>query len=269
VLVSGPAGSIAAGASFDLVVAAEDPFGNVDPTYSGTEALFLASNPGGATLGGTTTAAASGGMATFSGLTLDRGGDAYTLQVTGPGLAAAVTGPMTVTSSMDVIAPPVTILGASLQPEAAGKHKTTMVIVVQFSDALSSAAADNLGAYSLTTMAQGKKHLSKPVALVQASYNTAAHTVTLTPQKKLVLSPPLELQVSGSALTDTLGRPVDGAAGGPPGSAFRATLSKGGVSIQSALQTAGTTGRGPNLSPHHVDRVLEAGFRLRGRHGRG
>jgi hypothetical protein len=50
--------------------------------------------------------------------------------------------------------------------------------------------------------------IAKPVALVQASYAAAAHTVTLTPQKKLVLSPPLELQVNGAALRDTLGRPV-------------------------------------------------------------
>jgi hypothetical protein len=72
---------------------------------------------------------------------------------------------------MNVVAPPVAILGASLQQEATGTHKTTMVIVVQFSDALNAAAAGNLGAYTLTTMAQGKKHPSKPVALVQASYS--------------------------------------------------------------------------------------------------
>ena len=43
-------------------------------SFNGTVTLALASNPGGSTLGGTLTVTASGGVATFSGLTLDKSG---------------------------------------------------------------------------------------------------------------------------------------------------------------------------------------------------
>ena len=129
-----------------------------------------------------------------------------------------------------------TVDSVSMQKETLAKHKTINVIVVQFDDALDAAAAQNLGVFSLTTVAQGKKHPSKKVALVQSSYNAAAHTVTLTPQKKLVLSPPLQLQINAAALTDTLGRPLDGKDNGLPGGNFVAMLSKGGVSIESAAR---------------------------------
>ena len=66
-------------AAFGLVVAAEDPFGNVDPNFSGSVTVALSNNPGGATLGGTLTVTAQNGVATFSGLTLNQPGIGYTL----------------------------------------------------------------------------------------------------------------------------------------------------------------------------------------------
>ena len=50
-----PPASVTAGSGFGLVVTAEDGFGNVDPTFTGSVTLALANNPGGATLGGTLT----------------------------------------------------------------------------------------------------------------------------------------------------------------------------------------------------------------------
>jgi hypothetical protein len=126
----------------------------------------------------------------------------------------------------------VTVVNVSMQKEKMGKHTKINVIVVQFDAALATASAQNLAAYSLVTMATGKKHPSKPVALVQSSYNPTAHTVTLTPRKALVLSPPLQLRIDASALTDTLGRPVAGNSAGD----VVANLSKGGVSVSSAVR---------------------------------
>ena len=79
------------GSGFGLVVSAEDPFGNVDPTFDGSVAVALLNNPGGATLGGTLIVTAQSGVATFSGLTLDQPGTGYTLQVSSNGLTAATT----------------------------------------------------------------------------------------------------------------------------------------------------------------------------------
>ena len=58
--------------------------------------ISLAGNPGGATLGGTTTLNATSGIATFSSLTLSRPGTGYTFLVTSPGLSAATSTPFNV-----------------------------------------------------------------------------------------------------------------------------------------------------------------------------
>jgi len=62
-----------------------------NPVTSATNAITVAlsSNPGGATLSGTTTVNAVGGVATFSDLTLNKGGNGYTLSALSSGLVAA------------------------------------------------------------------------------------------------------------------------------------------------------------------------------------
>ena len=48
--------------------------------YNGSVTIALANNPGGSTLGGTLTVPAVNGVATFSGLTLNKAGTGYTLK---------------------------------------------------------------------------------------------------------------------------------------------------------------------------------------------
>ena len=67
VTISAPVSSLATGGAFGLVVKAEDPYGNINLTDTSNVALALTSNPAGAALGGTTTVAASAGVATFAG----------------------------------------------------------------------------------------------------------------------------------------------------------------------------------------------------------
>ena len=81
---------IATGEPFALQVTARDPDGNLDPTFKGKVTLALATNPGGATLGGKLTATAVGGLATFSGLWISKPGSGYTLQATSSGLAMGI-----------------------------------------------------------------------------------------------------------------------------------------------------------------------------------
>jgi virginiamycin B lyase len=85
VVTQQPPSGVAAGAGFGLTVAAEDGAGNVITSFDGTVTVALGSNPGGATLGGTLTATAVNGVATFSGLTLTKASSGYTL-VTSAGL---------------------------------------------------------------------------------------------------------------------------------------------------------------------------------------
>jgi Ca2+-binding RTX toxin-like protein len=75
-----------------------DTDGNVDPTYSGSVTLALANNPGGATLGGTLTATAVNGLASFTGLTISKPGSGYTLKATAAGLSAGTSSPFDVTT---------------------------------------------------------------------------------------------------------------------------------------------------------------------------
>jgi hypothetical protein len=55
--------------------------------------IALGNDPGGATLGGTTTVDAVGGVATFRNLTLNRPADGYTLVASSPGLTSATSSP--------------------------------------------------------------------------------------------------------------------------------------------------------------------------------
>ena len=62
-----PPASVTADTPFGLTVDADDSSGNLLSSFDGTVTVALANNPGGATLGGTLSVTASGGVATFSG----------------------------------------------------------------------------------------------------------------------------------------------------------------------------------------------------------
>ena len=133
-------------------------------------------------------------------------------------------GTLTVIPSTPAAVPPTTVVSVSIQKLRTGKHRTTQVIVLQFSEALNAAAAQNLGNYSLGTVPKGKKHKSKPVAISQAKYDSAALTVTLFTRNRLVLSAPLQLTLKAVGLLDSGGRPLDGNRDGQPGGDFEAIL---------------------------------------------
>ena len=78
-------------------VAVQDAFGNLVTTATPSVTLSLAANPGSGTLSGPTVAGAVSGMASFSGLSIDRVGQGYTLRASAAGLVAAVSAPFEVT----------------------------------------------------------------------------------------------------------------------------------------------------------------------------
>jgi streptogramin lyase len=96
VVTAQPPASVTAGSGFGLTVTAENSSGNPITSFDGTVTVALASNPGGATLGGTLTATASDGVATFSGLTLTTAASGYTLDVSASGLGAGASNAITV-----------------------------------------------------------------------------------------------------------------------------------------------------------------------------
>ena len=100
-----PPGDIFANGPFTLTISAEDQYGNTDPTFSGNVTLSLGSNPGGATLGGSLTAQAVNGIATFPGLTIDKLGTGYIVQASAAGLNSTTT-EFNVTDQLVVTTPP-------------------------------------------------------------------------------------------------------------------------------------------------------------------
>jgi hypothetical protein len=84
---SGPAPRLVAGVPFGVQVAVEDALGN--PVMGGpTLAVTLSLQGGSATLSGDTTVEMVDGVATFSGLSVDQVGSAFTLEATAAGLFA-------------------------------------------------------------------------------------------------------------------------------------------------------------------------------------
>src|SRR5688572_16338412 len=75
--------AVPAGSAIPSVrVAVQDQFDNVASSASGGVTIALASNPGGATLSGTTVAAFSSGIATFADLSINKVAPNYTLSAT-------------------------------------------------------------------------------------------------------------------------------------------------------------------------------------------
>jgi hypothetical protein len=104
--------------------------------------------------------------------------------------------------------PAVTIASVQLQKVATGKHKTSTVIVVALSGAVNPATAQSLANYSLVAPGRDRKFGSRDdkfMRLASATYNPAAHTVTILPRKPLVLNPPLQLRIAEAALTGSGG----------------------------------------------------------------
>lgn len=122
VITSQPA-SVGAGSAVSVTVEAQDASGTLQTCFTSNVTISIGSNPGGATLSGTTTVAAVGGIASFSALTITNAGAGYTLVANSPGLAAATT------SSFTINAGPATALAFTTQPanRAAGAALTAVV----------------------------------------------------------------------------------------------------------------------------------------------
>ena len=71
--------SVAAGAAISTAVMARDQFGNPATSFNGSITISIGTNPGGGTLSGSTSVAASAGVAAFSGLSINKMGTGYTL----------------------------------------------------------------------------------------------------------------------------------------------------------------------------------------------
>ena len=176
-------------------VTAQDAFGNRDTTYTGSVAVAVAANPGGATLSGTTSVAAAAGIATFATLRLDKAGTGYTLTATGTGLTAATSTSFnivagTVSASLSTVSATPGVIAASAGGAAATITVTAKdasgnaipgATVVLAATGTANALTQPLGPTDATGSATGT--LSSTVAelkTVSATINGVAVTQTAT-----------------------------------------------------------------------------------------
>jgi hypothetical protein len=98
------------GTPLTVVVTAQDASGNTATSFTGPVSIAFGANAASATLGGTTTVNAVGGVATFGGLTVSKIGSAFTLVASSGTLASATT------SAFDVVAGTASQLTFTTQP---------------------------------------------------------------------------------------------------------------------------------------------------------
>ena len=116
VVTTQPVNSVAGTALTPVVFTAEDNNGNIATTFTGPITVSFGANSAAATLGGTTTVNATAGVATFSTLTINKSGSAYTLVASTTGLTSATT------SAFDIAVGAPNKLAFTVQPLNAGAN---------------------------------------------------------------------------------------------------------------------------------------------------
>jgi RHS repeat-associated protein len=137
------------------------------------------------------------------------------------------------------------------------KAKSATGLVLQFSEAVNAAQAQNLAAYQLSMAGKDKKFGTKDdkiVPLASATYNATAHTVTLIPRQAFNKTQLQQLRVKAPFLHDSLGRVIDGNHDGQPSGDFVATVKGKAVTVAASAIPKSTV-----ISPlaiRAIDQVL-------------
>ncbi len=189
VAMTEPPSSETAGGVFSFKVEAEDSYGNLATGFNGTVSAVLSANPGHATLGGgTVTATASGGMATFTGLAVDKAGSGYTIGVSSGTLTGLTS------SAFAVTAGPLSELVIASQPSGSVTAGTPFGLTVDGADAFGNAVPSFNGAITLS--------LSNDPAVGPLAGSSALNgTLSGTASNGVATFPGLSLDVAASGYT--------------------------------------------------------------------
>jgi hypothetical protein len=238
-------------------VTARDASGNVVTGFADSVEVAIGTNPSGGTLSGTTRVAAVGGVATFSGLSIDKAGTGYTLGASSGSLAGTsaafnVTPGAASHATSTITANPTSIVadGASTSTitvqlkDASGNNLTASggTVVVAASHGTIGAATDNNDGTYTATLTSG----TTAVSSVQVSAtlngtalsNTATVAFTAGAATAYVVTRSDSLPVAGSSVTITA-QLVDANGNAVPASGRTVTWSStnGGVFASTTSQT--------------------------------
>jgi hypothetical protein len=112
-----PPTTVPVGQDFSLTAEVRDAFGNVTPSFTDSVRVTIGASPGEATLGGTTARLPSSGVVTFDNLSLDQGGDGYTLVVAAGSLTSATS------TAIDVSVVPAVPTTVVVEPSSAAPER--------------------------------------------------------------------------------------------------------------------------------------------------
>ncbi len=221
--------NVAAGAVAPAVqVTVLDGLGTPVPSYTGQVSVAIAPGTGtvGATLAGTTTIAAVGGVATFSTLSIATPGSGYRLVATATGLTSATSGSFFVAGAATTLGftvePPTTAaVGVAFSPplrltllDALGNRALgfTGLVALAITPGTGTSGAALLGTTSVAASAGVATFYSLHVNIIGTGYTLTATAATLTakstpfavalgPASKLVFSVQPRSTAAGSAIT--------------------------------------------------------------------
>jgi adhesin/invasin len=253
----------AAGATItpSLTVRAEDAAGNLDTNFTGPVTLAIASGPTDGILSGTTTRAASGGIATFNNLSIQRAGS-YTLRATSGTLTQDTSATFQITpgppsgATSEITASP-----ASIDADGSSTSTVTVLLRDAFGNALTTGGANvtlsttlgSLGPVSDngngTYTATLTSSTTAGTATISGTVNTAAISDTATVDFTLVGAPTLVVQVQPS--TTRVGQPISPAVVVRVVDGLGATLTDFPGSVTAVLSTrpAGADLEGDTVEP--------------------
>ncbi|HEY2805839.1 MAG TPA: Ig-like domain-containing protein [Gemmatimonadales bacterium] len=216
-------GTTAAGASLApaITVAAQDAAGNTLASFGGTVAIAISNNPSGGTLSGTASAAASAGVATFAGLSIDKSGAGYTLIATS-GTLTSISNAFTVSAASAT-----TLVFTALPTSATAGAAFSPVVQVTVRDGLGNVAT---GFNGTVTMALG----SGP------SGGALVGTTSVTAVAGVATFTGLSLSKSGSGYTLTAS--AGGVTGATSSSFAVSAAGASRLSLTNALPGSGASG---------------------------
>jgi peptidyl-prolyl cis-trans isomerase B (cyclophilin B) len=159
----------------------------------------------------------------------------YVVTADGPNTSAppATSNPATVTIAVSGSLPPL----VAIQNVALSQNRKNEVtaIRVTFSGPVNSTQVDAQSTYRLTPAGKGESFTAMKARVIKTSsivYSSSDNTVTLTLKKPLKLTKALQLVVEGTGsagLLDSVGRYIDGADNGQPGSNAVIAITRKGV----------------------------------------
>jgi hypothetical protein len=173
--------------------------GGSDTSFTGTVTLSLASNPGGATLGGNLSMPAIHGVVTFYGLTLNAAGSGYIIEATTSGSNPTTTAPIAVTN------PPVKLAITALPPASLVANQA-FGLVVAVEDAAGNVVAGYNGTVTLAWAGQRGKsplHGTRTVSVVNGIATFAGLSLAKVPKGFT-----LQLQATASGLASAVTNPI-------------------------------------------------------------